>query len=291
MAGLRTATVDGLTFSEQGWTSPDGFTLWMDNLLGWGSGPGPGVRRDRGDRMWAHGEFAERGWRGGRLVTIEGDATAPSINVATIAEQKLNAVLADGLLGLVAVTDTSTVDMSAVTELFAEPKIGWKNDTTVTFQLQFLCPDPRRYGTTVTASTGVAAPGGGLVYPLGSPNPPGVLDYGSGGTPGTVALANPGTADTAPAFTITGDLPNGFTITNVETGRRLVYTGVILAGQSLRLDTADASVKLEGYADRSALLTARQWTRLDKYATATWLFEASGSTGALLTAEVKPAWW
>lgn len=291
MAGMRTATVDGLTFSEDGWTSPDGFTLWMDDLNGWGTGPGPGVRRDRTDRMWAHGEFAERAWRGGRLVTIEGDATAPDQAVATLAEQKINAILADGLPGLLAVTDTATVDMSATTGLFSEPKIGWKNDTTVTFQLQFICPDPRRYGAAVTSSTGVAAPGGALVYPLGSPNPPGVLDYGATGTPGTVVFTNAGTADTAPVFTITGDLPNGFTITHVESGRRLVYVGALTSGQFLRLSAADGSVKLDGYADRSVQLTVRQWTRVGKYARGTWLFEATGSTGALLTSEVKPAWW
>lgn len=287
MAGLRTATVDGLTFSEDGWTSPDGFTLWMDELDGWGSGAGPGVRRDRTDRLWAHGEFAERGWRSGRLVTIKGDATAPTVDAATVAEQKINALLADGTFGLLAVTDTSTVDMFSETELFTQPNIGWKNDTTLTYQVQLLCPDPRRYGTAVSASTGVATAGGGLAYPLDD-----VLDYGDGGNSGTLTLTNDGSTETASiVHTLTGVAPGGFTITHLQTGRRLIYAGTLISGQSLILDGTDGSVMLDGYADRSPLLVRREWVRLGKAQSGTWLLEAVGSADLQLVTEVKPAWW
>lgn len=287
MPGIRTLTVDGLTFSSEGWVSPSGYTLWLDELKGWDDGPG--VRRDRAERMNAHGEFGERGWRGARLVTLEGDATCPSEEVAALAAQEVAAVLADGLAGVLEVTDTATVDMSAGAYLFADPKVSWKNDTTATYQLQFLCPKPRKYGAAVTAVTGVATPGGGLEYPLEDP-----LDYGAAGTPGTVTLTNAGTADTAPAFTVstvTTDMPFGFTITHVQTGNRLVYSDAVLLGQSIRLDTSDGSVLLEGYADRSAKLTVREWTRLAKKSAGTWLFEATGATGAQLIVEVRPAWW
>lgn len=284
MVRIQTLTVDGLTFSTEGWTSPQGYTLWLDDIKGWTAGPS--VRRDRTDRMNAHGEFAERGWRGGRLVTITGDAMCPNETVAALAEQDLAAVLADGLLGLLEVTDSATVDMSIGAGLFSEPDIGWKNDTTVTYQIQFHCPKPRKYGAAVNDQTGVATPGGALEYPLDDP-----LDYGAPGDPGTVSLTNTGTADTAPAFTVTGDMPNGFTITHVQSGSRLVYSDAVLAGQTLRLDAADASVWLEGNADRSAKLTVREWVRVPKKTTATWLFEAAGSVGAQLIVEMRPAWW
>lgn len=284
MAGKRTVTVDGLTFSTEGWESPDGYTLWLDDLPGWDDGPP--VRRDRADRMNAHGEFSERGWRGARMVTIVGDAVCPTEASATLAAQHIAAVLGDGLAGVLEVTDTATADMSIGASLFSEPKISWTNDTTATFQLQFLCPKPRKYGNSVNAVSGVATAGGALEYPLDDP-----LDYGAPGDPGTVTLRNPGTADTAPAFTVTGDMPNGFTITHVQSGRRLVYAAAVLAGQTVRLDTADASVWLEGYADRSAQLIVREWTRLTRGATGTWLFEAPDSIGAQLIAEVRPAWW
>lgn len=285
MTRVQTVTVDGLTFSTQGWTSPDGYTLWLDDIKGW-TGDGPPVRRQRTDRMNAHGEFSERGWRGGRLVTITGDVTCPSDAVAALAEQQLAALLADGLDGVLEVTDTATVPMSAGAGLFAEPKIGNKNDLTLTYQFQFLCPKARRYGAAVNAVTGIATAGGALEYPLDDP-----LDYGALGNPGTVTLTNTGTADTAPVFTVNGDMPTGFTITHVQSGQRLVYSAPVLPGQTLRLDTSDASVMLEGNTDRSSKLTIRGWVRLPRRTAGTWLFEASGSTGAQMIAEVRPAWW
>jgi hypothetical protein len=184
------------------------------------------------------------------------------------------------------VTDSATVDMSIGAGLFSEPDIGWKNDTTVTYQIQFHCPKPRKYGDAVTDQTGVATPGGALEYPLDDP-----LDYGAPGDPGTATLRNTGTADTAPAFTVTGDMPNGFSITHVQSGNQLVYSDAVIAGQTLRLDAADGSVWLEGNADRSAKLTVREWVRIPKKTTATWLFESAGSIGAQMIVEMRPAWW
>lgn len=284
MARIQTLSVDGLTFSTEGWTSPEGYTLWLDELKGWTDGPG--VRRDRTARLNAHGEFSERGWREARLVTIAGEATCPNDSVAALAEQELAAILADGLSGVLEVTDSATVDMSIGAGLFADPKIGHSNDLTLTYQIQFLCPKPRKYGAAVIDQTSIATPGGALEYPLDDP-----LDYGAPGDPGTATLANTGTADTAPAFTVTGDMPSGFTITHVQSGSRLVYSDAVLAGQTVRIDVADGTVWLEGNADRTSKLTVREWVRVPKKTTATWLFEAPGSTGAQMIVEMRPAWW
>ncbi len=284
MAGQRTLTVDGLTFSTEGWASPSGYTLWLDSMEGWDDGTS--VRRDRTPRTWGHGEFSERGWRGARLVTIEGEATSPTVEIATLAAQDLASVLGDGLAGALEVTDTATVDMSAGAFLFDAPKVTWTNDTTPKFQIQFICPNSRKFGAPVSAVTSVASAGGALEYPLDD-----VLDYGTSGDPGTLTLSNPGTADTAPVFTITGSMPAGFTITHVQSGRKLVYSAPVLAGQTIRIDTADGSVWLDGSSDRSSKLTVRAWTRLAKKSTGTWLFESVGSAGAQLTVEVRPAWW
>lgn len=284
MSRIQTLTVDGLTFSTEGWTSPEGYTLWLDELKGWTDGPG--VRRDRTGRMNAHGDFSERGWREARMVTIEGEATCPTDAIAATAEQDLAAILADGLLDVLEVTDSATVDMSIGAGLFADPKIGHTNDLTLTYQIQFWCPKPRKYGAPVIDQTGVATAGGALEYPLDDP-----LDYGAPGDPGTATLANTGTADTAPAFTVTGDLPNGFSITHVQSGNRLVYSDALLAGQTLRIDVSDGSVWLEGNADRTTQLTVREWYRVPKKTTATWLFEAANSTGAQMIVEMRPAWW
>ncbi|ALY09973.1 minor tail protein [Arthrobacter phage Pumancara] len=117
----------------------------------------------------------------------------------------------------------------------------------------------------------------------------GILDFGINGSPGTASLTNPGTADTGPKFTIKGTLVPGFTITELGSGRRLVYTGTLRSGQTLVLDTDDGSVILDGYAPRD--LQVSEWTRLGRGETATWLFESPGSTNATMKVEVRPAWW
>ncbi|QPO16947.1 minor tail protein [Arthrobacter phage Kittykat] len=121
------------------------------------------------------------------------------------------------------------------------------------------------------------------------PSTVGILDFGVSGSTGTVSLANPGTADTGPKFTITGTTVPGFTITELNTGRRLVYTGTIRTGQKLVIDTDDGSVLLDGYAPRE--LAVAEWTRLGRGETGSWLFESPGSNNAKMKVEVRPAWW
>lgn len=293
MPGKQTVTVDGLTFSTEGATAPEGYTLWLDDITGWGSGGGPGVRRDRTPRLWGHGEFTDRGWRDARLVTLEGDATSPTVEIAALAEQSLNALLADGLLGKLTVADTATVEMWAMAELFSEPKVGWKNDTTATYQVQFLCPDPRRYGTSVVGSTGVPVPGGGMVHDLFASSNPGIIDFGEAGDPGTVTLTNAGKADTpAQTFRVTGIAPDsGFTIKHLQSESVLQYSTSLASGDELVIDCADGSVMLNGYADRSTYLTRREWVRLGPGQTGTWLLESPGSSNLRMEVEVAPAWW
>ncbi|QIG58495.1 minor tail protein [Arthrobacter phage DrSierra] len=130
----------------------------------------------------------------------------------------------------------------------------------------------------------------GTTPPTSSTGTSGVLDFGAAGSPGTVTLENVGTADSAPVFTVSGYAP-GFTITEVSTGARLIYTETVLDGQTLTIDAADGSVLLDGYADRSAYLIRREWTRVPGRNRYTYLFESPGNDGASLTLGVKPAWW
>ncbi|ALV45834.1 hypothetical protein MB46_10415 [Arthrobacter alpinus] len=290
MAGIRSLVLDGLTISSEGALHPDGYTLWLDNNLeGWDSSPDQ--RRNRTARLWAHGEFNERGWAEGRLLTIEGEARSPNESVAAMAEDALAAMLAEGLVQVLTVTDSSRPTKHAAVGLVSGVKLAWVNDVTVGFQIHLLAADPRKYGEPLTGSTGVPVDGGGLGYDLYTVGSSGVLDYGETGTPGTVALTNTGTSDTAPVHTVTGNCPNGFTITELGTGRRLIYAGAVIPGQVIRLDAADGTVLLDDDGDRSSQLTRREWVRLSKGQTGTWLFEAPSSTNALLETEVNPAWW
>lgn len=290
MAGRRAATLAGLVFDSEGADQLDGVTIYLDNNLeGWDGSPGH--RRDRNPRLWAHGEFTDRGWAEGRMLTIQGEARCQDALAAVRAEDALSALLAEGVDETLTVTDDNRPTKQASVGRAGDIKLSWSNDLTVAFLIQLLAADPRKYGLPTTASTGVPVDGGGLGYDLYTAGSVGVLDYGMAGAPGTVALTNTGTADTAPVHTVTGDCPDGFSITELGTGQRLVYAAAVIPGQIIRLDAADGSVTLDDDGDRSPQLVRREWVRLDKGQTGTWLFEAPNSTTALLEVEVKPAWW
>lgn len=265
----------------------DGINVILSDIDGWHNGPG--VRRDSTARLWAHGDFSERGWREARYITISGFAWGNTRAEAAGIVDELAASMADGTEGRFIFIDPDHGTRWAEVVLDGQPKTRWGGDLAVEFQLVLKAADPRKYGQPITSSTGISVDGGGLAYPLYFPS--GALSYGPAGTPGTLQLANAGTADTAPVHTVTGDMPNGFTITELGTQRRLIYALAVIAGQVIRLDASDGSVMLDGGSDRGAGLVRRDWVRLEKGQTGTWLFEAPGSSGALLTTEVTPAWW
>ena len=258
----------------------------LTDLKGWHDSPG--TRRSSTPRLWAHGSFSERGWRAERVVTVAGYVYCASRADAAAMVDTLNAALADGTEGTLTVDDADLGKRWATVYMSGKPTVDWDGGTDIVFVVDMVAPDPRKYGDWAEASTRAAAPGGGLAFDLFTPS--GVLDFGAAGTPGTVTLANAGTADAAPVFTVSGYAP-GFTITEVATGARLIYSQTILAGQTLTLDANDGSVLLDGYADRSAYMTRREWTRIQGRASATFLFESPGNTGASMKVGVNPAWW
>ena len=96
--------------------------------------------------------------------------------------------------------------------------------------------------------------------------------------------------DAYPAFTVRGPAPAGFTITNIETGQRIVSTTVIPAGSALTITTANGTAYLDG-ADRSGQLTVREWTPVPPGGERTFQFSAPTHTAAALVASVRDTHW
>lgn len=276
---------------DLGWAPGTATYLVGKGVEGWtGSAP---IRRSKSDLLGGHGSHSERGYKDERLITVTGHHVAASRAAAGLYADDLAGFLGDGTEGIFRVDDASLGSRWA--EVYLAPSavdVTWTGGVDVGFQIHMLANDPRKYGTLVTsAATGIPVPGNGLVFPLfGSPTN-GVLNIGSGGYLGRASGTNTGTADTGPVFTIWGDYVPGFTILDVATGRRLVYTETISTGQTLVLDSNDGSVTLDGQAPRDSKLSVSEWTRLGRGETGTWQFESPGSTNAQFTVGVTPAWW
>ncbi|HLS46082.1 MAG TPA: hypothetical protein VK045_11665, partial [Ornithinicoccus sp.] len=226
-----TVSFGGVTFGSPAVVDPDGTQWVLSRIQGWHGGVS--VRGERQERPGAHGTFAERAWRDGRLTIVEGAVLCPSRAVAASAVRVLAAVLADGQFGELEVVDADEGTLSAQVRLGAEPTVDWvRGSTTVRYQFPLYAPDPLRYGDLVSVSTGFPELVGGLVYPLYEDedgNDVGWLDYGPPSTSGVVALENPGTATSYPQFEVTGPAP-GFEVVRVGTGERLVFDGAVPAG-------------------------------------------------------------
>lgn len=272
-----------------GW-APDSDT-YLTKLDGW-INPAP-LRVKSAPLLGGHGTHAERGWRDERIIVAGGHHVAASRGAAARYADALSAYLGDGQGGLFRVQDPDLGERW--TRVFLAPggaDVVWTGGVDVSFTLYLRAPDPRKYGATIySPPTGVPVGGAGLVFPLYGAPATGVLDIGRGGYPGRTSLINTGTAPAGPVFTVTGTNVPGFTITEVATGRRLVYTDTVELGQTLVLDSNDGTVTLDGYSPRANKLTVGDWTMVPPGAEASWGFESPGSVDALLSVAVTPAWW
>src|SRR5690606_15724903 len=157
----------------------DGAQWVLSRIQGWHGGVP--VRGERQERPGAHGTFAERAWRDGRLTIVEGAVLCPSRAVAASAVRVLAAVLADGQFGALEVVDADAGARSAGVRRGAEPTGGWvRGSTTVRSQFPLDAPEPLRYGGLVSASTPSPEVVAGLAHPLytdGAGTVLGWLDY------------------------------------------------------------------------------------------------------------------
>lgn len=272
-----------------GWAP--GTETYLTGLEGWtGSAP---IRRNKADLLGAHGSHAERGFKDERVVTVHGHHVAASRRAAADMAEELAAFLGDGTEGVFRVEDADLGARWAEVYLAGGGvDVKWTGGLDVGFTVFLLCPDPRKYGDAVTVGpVGVPVAGKGLRFPLFGAPTPGVLNLGGGGTSGRATVTNTGKADTGVRHTVTGDSVPGFTITEIGTERRLVYTGTLSGGQVLILDSNDGSVTLAPDNPRDTNLVTAEWTRVPPGGSSTFLFESPGSVNATMTVEMIPAWW
>ena len=85
---------------------------------------------------------------------------------------------------------------------------------------------------------------------------------------------------------------SGFEIAQVDSDRRLRFTGPVGATSTLVLDGGTGNVLIDGTSDRGGLLTYRDWPTIPPGASVEFAFIPLGVTSsARLTAVIRPGSW
>jgi Phage tail protein len=261
----------------------------VTGIKGWHGSAG--IRSNETPKLWQHGIFSERGYKTERVITLQGHIETQTRAEAAALVDTLAAIMGDGELGTFTVNDLDQGTRWAPVKLAGAVEVEWDSGLEIDVTVDMTSPDPWKYGPARSYSTGKADPGGGLDNDPALFNDSDVIDFGEGGTSGTVTIINEGTAPAPLIFDVNGYWPEtGWTITEVGTGRRLVYVGENIATDHVVLDGADGTVMLNGVSDRGDNLIVREWPQLQPGPN-TYLFEAVGEAWPLLTVTAAPAWW
>lgn len=157
-----------------------------------------------------------------------------------------------------------------------------------TFSVDVLAMDPNRYGTAVSASTGIAVAGGGYTWPAVWP-----ADWGAGGSDGRASVTNTGSANTWPLMAVTGGLSAGVQLVEVVTGSSIRLDRQIPLGSTAYFNGRNGRAYLDNVNnDISGFLTQREWWSVPAGATRTVQLNPLGAvTGTpLLTVTIAPAY-
>ncbi|MBW4033035.1 MAG: hypothetical protein HIU88_10265 [Acidobacteria bacterium] len=172
--------------------------------------------------------------------------------------------------------------------------ITWERGLSIA-SAEFEAPDPRWQSVprTVTIAAGTAQRGG-LVFPLFKrlSGANGKLDFGSTGASSSQTLTNAGNSDAWPYVTVTPPAAglSGFSIT--VAGHTVTYSGTVGNGQQVVLDAFAGTAGLinagdpTSLADRTYLLTARDWAPIPARSSAVLAFYAAGGTAAATIADM-----
>jgi len=293
---MTTINIDGrVTFDDSGAVDVNGSQWTFSETKGWFDGaPSKGGTSDRPN---AHGVFAERTWKDGRLITVTGHVWAPTRRLASDAQRTLAALLAEGTFGDFTVNDPDQGILTSSIRGEGTPQINWDGRQDIDCQITFLAPDPLRYASPVTISTGFPVQLGGLEYDLytDGATDTGFLEFGIAGATGRILLVNAGNAAAWPTYEITGPVPaEGFEIRAVGTGGAIRFQGSIPDGSTLLIDSAQGAetALMDGVSDRSGQVTQLDPMPIPAGGSLELAFINLGAiSAAQLTASITQGWW
>jgi hypothetical protein len=231
----------------------------------------------------AHGTYdPEQVFAGAGGFTLIGKYFGTSIADATDARDRLLGLFSDGYPSRVTVEDAKGATSRTAFVVEVDPE--WNPDGHFEFQVEFVAPDPRRYGNAREVTTGLASPSSGLVWPLGSGAS--YWDWGTVGNDGRMTFTNDGNTTTYPIIEVGdgGSFDAGFVLTEVETGRELAYS-VATLGQVVTLDNRTQRARING-SDVTGGLTRRQWFEVPSRSSRTYQLATLGATTGTPTARL-----
>jgi len=260
---------------------------------GWEDLPDP--KHEETDRPQAHGRFDAPVFSDQRHVIVSGRCSTPAERDAMLIELQasFNFHPTDELpltithAGRTLTSDARLLRFKPVSPDWGAGFIGWA--------AEWVCSDPLRYGAPVPVVTGFPVLAGGLEFDLftDGTTDTGYLEFGAASATGRIVVVNDGNEDAWPQFEIAGPLPaDGLEIVTVGTGARDRFEGGVSVGSTLLIDTATGLVLIDGYADRSGLLTVRDLASIPPGGSSEFEFVPLGSfSAATLTATVSPGFW
>lgn len=253
---------------------------WTTLIEGWDSATAGDYQPDQRDQ--SDGAFDDRNDAAAKTMTLDGWVRVDSADQleAALDRLKLNASRSATVLSRSRFGRTLTMTVMRVGEVEVTRK---PVPVVAQFSVQLVAPDPFKYGVAVPVVTGLPARGsGGMTFPLFDTT--GKMEFGAPGVSGQVVLSNPGTAASYPVFTITGPVLGGVVLSDVASGRQIVYAGDVPAGATLLIIDSAAGTALLNGSDRTGELTARQWWAVAPQSSSTVQFAtlgAGGQTGTL----------
>lgn len=237
------------------------------------------MQRPRG-----HGAWSGASYRQARSYSLTAVLQAPNRALAEAAvDRALGAAPLDGALLTVA---ESSVTRSTMVRRDDEILVTWLNDTSAQISLGLVAADPRKFGATLTGSTGLPSSTGGLTFPHTFPH-----TFDAVTVTGQVSLFNPGNVAGPVRLRIDGPV-TAPVVTHVSSGRSLVFSSslVLGAGQWVDVDMDRREVLENGQSSRNGWVTGRGWSAFEP-GDNTWAFTAGTyDAGSLLTVYATPAW-
>lgn len=241
----------------------------------------PGIRNQDDNRGYQDGMFSGRDFLGGRTISITFQTFASG---ATSAQTNFNIIQAK-LLPQTSGTTPLYFILPPSGEQFVNARVRVLRTSVdpnytygmITSQVEFFCPDPNYYDSTLQSAALTVSAAPGRTY-----NRIYNLVYGFGSYTSLTNIVNAGWATTYPTITITGPITNP-TLGNVTTGNYLNLSGTITNTDTLVVDTQNRLITLNGVSARNLLSTG---TWFDAPAGTSQYYLTGSTTSGLTTATV-----